>query len=121
LLVLTAKKLIVRPGTNVDRNTPPINRISIVVTPSVKSFVGDGKDICVCSVVFIPSASSTVGNKCSFSRAYELPYYTLLTKNSQPLAPRITVPEIVGEFLGIGHIAQLFRLLFANRRPSVRS
>jgi len=50
---LIAKKLVVKPGANMDNNIPTISKIIIAVTPGVKSFVGEGKVICVCPVVYI--------------------------------------------------------------------
>jgi len=50
---LIAKKLVVKPGANRDNNIPTISKTIIAVTPGVKSFVGEGKVIWVCPVVYI--------------------------------------------------------------------
>jgi len=53
LRALSAKKLIVKSPANRDNNIPTISKIMIAVTPGVKSFVGEGKVIWVCPVVYI--------------------------------------------------------------------
>ena len=51
--VLSAKKLIAKFPANVDSKNPETNKITIAVTPGVKSFDGEGNTIWVCSVVYI--------------------------------------------------------------------
>jgi hypothetical protein len=53
LWALSAKKLMVKSPAIRDNNIPAISKIMIAVTPGVKSFVGEGKVIGVCPVVYI--------------------------------------------------------------------
>jgi len=63
LCALNAKNLVLKPGANIDNSIPAISKIIMAVTPGVKSFAGEGKDICVCWVVYMATFSDIDSDK----------------------------------------------------------